>query len=101
MFQRLNELAVSRSFRILDASSSIPLEIWMPLLLGGAIILIFAMLVDVESKRLHMSVNGLLGSFMGLVMYIIVILDHPFTGKMKIEPEEYRTILIMEKEDIQ
>jgi dolichyl-phosphate-mannose--protein O-mannosyl transferase len=67
-------------------------------LLGAVIILIFAILVDVESKRLHMTVNGLLGAFMGLVIYIIVILDHPFTGKMKIEPEEYKTILQMEKE---
>jgi hypothetical protein len=100
MFQRLNELAVNRSLRILDASSSIPLEIWMPLLLGGAIILVFAVLVDVESRRLHITVNGFLGAFMGLVMYIIIILDHPFTGKLKIEPDEYKTILQMEKEGL-
>lgn len=98
MFERLNELAVSRSLRLLDASSSIPMEIWMPLLLGGAIILVFSVLVDVESRRLHTTVNGFLGAFMGLVIYIIIILDHPFTGKLKIEPEEYRTILQMEKE---
>jgi hypothetical protein len=100
MFQRLNELAVNRSLRILDASSSIPVEIWIPLLLGGVIILVFAMLVDVESKLLHITVNGLLGTFMGLVMYIIIILDHPFTGKLRIEPDEYKTILTMEKEDL-
>lgn len=97
MFRQLNELAENRSLRWLNATSSIPLEIWMPLLLGGAIILIFALLVDVESRRLHITVNGLLGAFIGLVIYIIIILDHPFTGKLKIEPEEYRTILQMEK----
>jgi hypothetical protein len=100
MFRQLNELAENRNLRFLDATSSIPVEIWMPLLLGAVIILIFAILVDVESKRLHMTVNGLLGAFMGLVIYIIVILDHPFTGKMKIEPEEYKTILQMEKENL-
>ncbi len=99
MFRQLNELATYRSLRQLDASSSIPLEIWVPLLLGGIIILIFAMLLDVESRRLHMAVNGLLGAFIGLVIYIIVILDHPFTGKMKIEPEEYNIILSMEQEE--
>ena len=98
MFQRLNELAVNRSLRSLDATSSIPPEIWMPLLLGGAIILILAILVDVESKRLHMTVNGFLGAFLGLVIYIIINLDHPFTGKLKIEPEEFKIILQMEKE---
>ena len=100
MFRQLNELATYRSLRQLDASSSIPLEIWVPLLAGGAIILVFAMLLDVESWRLHIVVNGLLGAFIGLVIYIIIILDHPFTGKMKIEPDAYKTILLMDKEDI-
>ncbi|OQP68270.1 hypothetical protein A4R26_00210 [Niastella populi] len=99
MFRQLNELAENRSLRFLDATSSIPLEIWLPLLMGGAIILIFAVLVDVESRRLHITANGLLGAFMGLVIYIIIILDHPFTGKLKIEPEAYKAILQMEKTD--
>src|SRR4051794_10701201 len=67
MFRQLNDLDVYRSLRQLDATSSIPIEIWIPLLLGGAVILVFAMLVDVESRRLHMGVNGLLGAFIGLV----------------------------------
>ncbi|WP_158800348.1 DUF4239 domain-containing protein [Pedobacter sp. L105] len=100
MFRQLNELATYRSLRQLDSSSSIPFEIWVPLLAGGAIILVFAMLLDVESWRLHVFVNGLLGTFIGLVIYIIIILDHPFTGKMKIEPDAYKSILLMDKEDI-
>lgn len=100
MFAQLNQLATYRSIRQLDASSAIPLEVWVPLLLGGAIILVFAVMLDVESLRLHLMVNAMLGAFIGLVVYIIIIVDHPFTGRMKIEPVEYRTILSMEKEDI-
>lgn len=98
MFRQLNELSMYRSLRQLDASSSIPLEIWIPLLLGAAIILVFAILLDVESLRLHLSVNGLLGAFLGLVIFIIILLDHPFTGRMKIEPDGYNIILKMDKE---
>lgn len=99
MFTHLNELATSRSLRQLDASSEIPVEVWIPLLLGGFVILMFAMLVDVESVWLHAWVNGLLGAFIGMVIYLIIILDHPFTGKMRIEPVEFETILQMQKED--
>ncbi|MGY0035691.1 hypothetical protein [Pedobacter sp. NJ-S-72] len=49
--------------------------------------------------RLQLIVNGLLGAFIGLVIYIIILLDHPFTGQLKIEPEEYKIILIMDKEN--
>ena len=99
MFSQLNDLATYRSLRHLDADSEIPIEIWVPLLLGALIIMVFAMMVDVESQRLHMLVNALLGIFIGMVMYIIIIVDHPFTGKMRIMPTGYETILDMEQHD--
>ncbi|MBB5636878.1 uncharacterized membrane protein YraQ (UPF0718 family) [Pedobacter cryoconitis] len=99
MFRQLNELSMYRSLRDLDASSCIPTEIWIPILLGALIILILAVMLDVESLRLHLTVNGLLGAFIGLVIYIIILLDHPFTGQLKIEPEEYKIILMMAKEN--
>lgn len=97
MFRQLNELSMYRSLRLLDATSSIPTEIWVPILFGGLIILILAVMLDVESLNVHLFVNGLLGAFIGLVIYIIIILDHPFTGQLKIEPEEYKIILMMDK----
>ncbi len=99
MFRHLNELATSRSLRQLYATSEIPAEIWYPLIGGTFIIMLLAMLLDVQSRRLHITVNSLLGAFIGLVIYIIIILDHPFTGKIRIEPVEYQTILKMSKED--
>ncbi|MGY0035690.1 bestrophin-like domain [Pedobacter sp. NJ-S-72] len=48
MFRQLNELSMYRSLRNLDASSSIPTEIWVPILLGGLIILVLAVMLDVE-----------------------------------------------------
>jgi hypothetical protein len=96
MFTALNELATARSLRQLDASSEIPSELWTPLILGGGIIFLFSLMIDVESKRLHILINSLLGAFIGLVIYLIIILDHPFTGQIKIEPDEYRIILQMD-----
>jgi len=98
MFRHLNDLATYRGLRLLDASSEIPIEIWVPLILGSFVILVFAMLVDVESRSLHIVVNALLGAFIGLVIYLIIIIDHPFTGKMRIHPEEYVAILEMVKD---
>jgi hypothetical protein len=98
MFHTLTELATARSLRELDGSSEIAIEIWIPLLIGALILLYMAMLVDVENRSLHKTLTGLLGGFIGLVIYIIVMLDHPFTGTMKIDPTEYKTILQMENE---
>lgn len=101
MFQNLNELSIYRSLRQLDASASsdIPVEIWIPLILGGLIVLTFAALLDIENGKLHALINSLLGAFVGLVIYIIITLDHPFTGKLKVEPEEYISIGNMVSQD--
>lgn len=100
MFHNLNELSIYRSLRQLNASpsSDISLEIWIPLILGGIIVLIFATLLDVENRKLHALINSLLGAFVGLVIFIIITLDHPFVGKLKVEPDDYLQILEMVKD---
>ncbi len=99
MFRHLNELDTYRSLRQLDGDSKIPLTIWMPLIIGAFIILILATLLDIESHRLHLMVNSLLGCFIGLMFFIIIVMDHPFTGAYRIGPDEYKQIINMELHD--
>jgi len=93
MLGQLNELAIYRSLRQLDANSAMQIEIWVPLLVGAVILLISALMIDVESVKLHMAVTAMLGIFIGMVMYIIILVDHPFTGKIRIEPTGYRDVI--------
>jgi hypothetical protein len=85
MFRHLNELSTYRSLRGLAADSEIDLYIWIPLWLGGLITFLFAVLMDLESRRMHVIMNGLLGAFVALIFYIIILSDHPFAGKMRID----------------
>lgn len=99
MFRHLNELDTFRSLRQLDAAAVIPGAIWMTLLIGGFLILVFSMILEFDNFRLHILLNSLLGVFIGLIVYIILLLDHPFTGSIKIEPEAYRQILTLYNSD--
>jgi hypothetical protein len=85
MFKQLNDLATYRGLRGLAVNSEIDFYIWVPLWLGGAIIMLFAFLMKIESVRLHIIVNGLIGAFIALVFYIIVLSDHPFEGALRID----------------
>jgi hypothetical protein len=97
IFRHLNELATHRSLRQLDAGSGIPLEMWVPLLLGGLIVMVFTMMLDIENIRLHILLSALLGAFIGLVMYLIILLDYPFSGYMSVQPTGYIEMLHREK----
>ena len=98
MFHHLNDLSTYRSLRLLSGSSAIPVYIWIPMLFGALIVLLIASVLDIESRRMHIFLNGSLGAFLGLMFYLIIMLDHPFTGKMRITPDEYQTIKVMQFE---
>lgn len=96
MFRHLNELATVRNLRLLDADSEIPFIIWVPLLLGGLITLILAMMLNIENTRLQVVINGVLGAFIGMILFLIILIDHPFAGQMRIAPRGYLQIEEME-----
>jgi Ca2+/H+ antiporter len=96
MLSHLNELAKYRNLRNLAGDSEIPAIMWLTLLLGWFITMIFASMINVENLRYHLTVNALMGAFAGLIFFLIVILDHPFTGSMKVEPTSYEQVIQME-----
>ena len=57
------------------------------------------MLLDIEHTRLHVSLNALLGIFIGMLFFIILLLDHPYSGSLSIKPQSYKQIFTMEKWD--
>lgn len=99
MFHHLNELATYRGLRASSMETEIPPPMWLPIILGAIIIIICAMLLDIEHTRLHVSLNALLGIFIGMFFFIIILLDHPFTGSLGLKPKSYKQIFTMEKWD--
>lgn len=97
MFDQINELAINRNLRLLDAESEISFDIWLPIILGAIITFFFAMVLHVESVKHHMRINCLLGAFIGLILFLVVIMDHPFTGEMYIKPRAYLQIRAMQQ----
>lgn len=97
MFNNLNQLATYRGLRITTSENEIPSPLWFPILFGALIILLCSMMLDIEHKRMHIILNTFLGVFIGMILFIIILLDHPFTGSLGINPNEYRQIFTMEQ----
>ena len=97
MFRHLNELSVYRGLRTGSLEMEIPPPIWLPLLFGALITVLCSIVLDIEHTRLHISLNILLGSFIGMVLFIIILLDHPFTGSFSVNSKSYNQIFILEQ----
>lgn len=97
MFNHLNELAVYRGLRTSTTETEIPSPMWMPIILGAIITIICAMLLDIEHTRMHVTLSVLLGVFIGMLLFIIILLDHPYTGRLAIKPDSYKEIFTLEQ----
>ena len=96
MFHHLNQLDTYRGLRTTSIETEIPAPIWLPIIFGAFITMIFAMLLDIESVRMHVSINALLGVFIAMFIFIIILLDHPYTGAIGIKPKAYKEIFTLE-----
>ncbi len=97
MFSHLNQLAAYRQLRISSMETEIPGPLWLPILFGALITLLCAMLMDIEHSIMHITLNGLMGVFIGMIFFIIIMLDHPYSGSLGIEPKSYKEIFTMEQ----
>lgn len=99
MFNHLNQLDTYRGLRSTTLENEIPFPLWFPLLLGALITIVCAILLDIEHQRMHVALNTLLGVFIGMLFFIIILLDHPYSGSLSIKPESYKQIFTMEQWD--
>jgi hypothetical protein len=99
MFNHLNALATFRGLRVSSMDTEISPPMWLPILFGALITLFCAMLLDIEHSKMHIGLNILLGMFIAIFLFIIILLDHPFAGPSGLKPKSYKEIFIMEQWD--
>lgn len=83
----------ARRSRLLSARTGLPVPLKFALFAGAAITIGFSFLFGVESAIAQSIMTSLLASLIGLGLFLIVILEGPFTGGLKVEPEAYNAVL--------
>ena len=88
-----NNLIDARRLRLDAVGSGLPTAMWAVVLIGASISLLASFLFRTQSLRLHYTMVGLLASLMGLVIFLILIYDHPFRGTHGLGPQAYELIV--------
>jgi len=97
MFNHLNELSTYKELRSASVEAEISPPLWLPIILGAILVIICATLLDIEHSRFHMLLTAMLGGFIGMLLFTIIFLDHPFSGTQRIKPKLYNEIFVLEK----
>jgi Protein of unknown function (DUF4239) len=93
MLQSLTSVSDYRRDRLADNRTVLPSVLWIVLLSGGVINVGYTYLFGVENLSAHLIITTALTAMTALLLLVILILDHPFAGSVRVEPEPFVQLL--------
>jgi len=81
-----------RSTRIASYDTGLPAILWWILVIGAILNMLILYSLQIEPFSAHLALTGLIGSFIGLMIYLILIMDHPYIGDFRIEADAFRLL---------
>jgi hypothetical protein len=88
-----NNLLEYRHLRIDAVGGGLSMVMWAVIWVGAAISIGIAYFFNIPDLKLHAILIVLMGGFLAMVLFMIVINDKPFYGAVSISPDPYKLIL--------
>jgi hypothetical protein len=87
-----NSLVELRRMRLHSVESGLPFAVWVVIALGAAITLAVGCFFETKSFAVHFWMISLTSSLIGLIIWLLAMLDHPFLGEVSIGPEPFEQV---------
>ncbi|HTX58330.1 MAG TPA: DUF4239 domain-containing protein [Verrucomicrobiae bacterium] len=84
---QLIRLLDARRQRLIQSEPSVPLVLWVALVLGALAMLFFAFLFGVENRPTQLVMTAVLAGLIAMLFIVIWEFDNPFTGSVKISAD--------------
>jgi hypothetical protein len=89
----LKTLNEKRKLRYYSTKLSVPTFIWIVIIIGGFLSVIYAMLFSSQNLWAQLVMLSILSISITLVIYLIFALDHPYRGLIVVSPESFEMFL--------
>lgn len=93
MLRQLDRLANARRDRVFLADGIVPDVVWLALFAGAAMTIGFTLFFGVENVRAQALMTGALALLIALGLLIIIAIDRPFSGTIRLEPDSLVRVL--------
>src|SRR5437588_4122781 len=98
--RRLNNLAQYRRLRIFAGNNTVPSVIWLVLLVGGVTTVAYTFFFGMKNIKAQYTITTALTVTITLILFLIYVLDHPFTGTSKVSMQPLKEVMeIMQKDE--
>jgi len=93
LLHQLDLMTQARRARLIAAQGSVPGIIWVVLFGGAVIAIVFTFFFGTRNLQAQVMMTGLLAVMISAELLIIVAIDRPFTGSVKVEPTALANVL--------
>lgn len=90
---QMDALSGHRLERLEDADSGLLGIMWAVMIVGGLLTVLFPCLFGVENGFVHALIIGTLAAAIGLLLFTVYELDHPFQGDVHVQPDGFELVL--------
>lgn len=91
--ERVHDLDEAREVRLLNVREGLPPILWIVLVSLGIDTILFTYFVGMKSAWLHACAVAALTGGIALIIFTIVVLDHPFGGDLRLGPDAFELVL--------
>jgi len=82
-----------RNQRLLEATAGVPWVMWLGAIGGAVITMVMGFMIYMKSLGPHLIMASLDGALIGLLLFIMVVVSHPFRGPMALGPQDFSDAL--------
>lgn len=90
----LDRLVSLRSQRLDFVEQGLPGVLWAALWIGGVLTVGFGMVFGVRRSGLHLFMVGSLVALVGILLFVITVIDFPFQGGVAVRPTAIERVLV-------
>ena len=90
----LGEVVKLRNERIDHAKESLLQIYWFLLFTGGFVTVLYLSLASMERSSMHALAVGLMALMIGLVIFLLLEVNHPFRGEIAVSKDNFENALI-------
>ena len=91
--RRVDNLMDYRRLRIFSGRNNVPSFIWLVLVVGGVITIANTYFFGMKHTRVQAFMTATLTIMLTLVLYLVFVLDHPFTGTNRVSEDPLQQAL--------
>jgi hypothetical protein len=92
VYAQFNALVEDRRRRLDSVTAGLAGPLWALVLIGAFITIALTWFFDISSLRMHAWMTLLLSALLGLIIFLVAILDKPFWGSVSVSPEALQRV---------